>query len=223
MARTPLEPTVERRSLGTLRLWSDDLARIVDIVRDNSTSMVIECDGYAIDGVEDLDDWDDLRVWDFFVNTADGRIEVYLDEDEAIVEVREAGYDDKGMIAEIEAVAAFCRRGFLKRDPTAKVLAFSLTLGALGVATMVVNRIVTGNWHAFGGGPWWISLAFVPITMLATWAVVREPRPGAVMYSRTREEAPLWLTRNRDALTTNAVVSFVFLVLGIGIGYLLPT
>jgi hypothetical protein len=44
------------------------------------------------------------------------------------------------------------------------------------------------------------------------------PLRESVLYTRTQAEAPTWLQRNRDGLLTNAIVSAVFLVIGIIIG-----
>jgi hypothetical protein len=62
-----------------------------------------------------------------------------------------------------------------------------------------------------------ILVLIVPVGLQFThrW---HQPACLAILYTRTRAEAPTWIQRLRDALITNAIVSAVFLVLGILIG-----
>ena len=57
----------------------------------------------------------------------------------------------------------------------------------------------------------------MPLIGMASW-----PKSSAIVHTRTHEQAPPWAKRNKDALVTNAIVSSVFLILGIVIGYVLP-
>jgi hypothetical protein len=125
-------------------LWTDDLSRIVDAIRENSFKLEMEADGYAIESIDDFDEWEELRIWRFYLNADDGRIELFLSEDEAVVEVREPSYKDKGLLSEIDDIAANCRRG-MPVDANVRFGIYGFLLACIVLAGLVVDRLVTGN------------------------------------------------------------------------------
>lgn len=100
---------------------------------------------------------------------------------------------------------------------------------ALAVAVITLGAILVWlNPNAISSTDLMTSLAVAIAALTLTTATASVLSPGrsasssAIVYTRTHQEAPPWTVRNKDALATNAVVSLVFLVLGIIVGYILP-
>ncbi|MFI6762458.1 hypothetical protein ACIBF5_25315 [Micromonospora sp. NPDC050417] len=123
----------------------------------------------------------------------------------------------RGLIAELQRIAKRRKRGVIALRSGRQKAAYLVTTLLLAVSGFValssdltandspdIPGIVTGAA---------IGVALFPVVF---------PRFGAIMYSRSRAELPTWLSRNKDGLGANVIVSAIFLILGVLIGYLLP-
>jgi hypothetical protein len=94
-------------------------------------------------------------------------------------------------------------------------------LTTLGMAAEI-ERLAEMRKHHAGD---WIAelrkaLSLTPLSPLAKNSLrASGGNESAVLYARSQRDAPTWLARNKDGLTTNAIVSAVFGVLGFLAGY----
>ncbi|MEV8504459.1 hypothetical protein AB0368_06455 [Actinoplanes sp. NPDC051475] len=94
-------------------------------------------------------------------------------------------------------------------------------LTALGMANEIeriakVRRRHAGDWLA----EFRKALSLTPFSPLVRESLqVSGGNESVVLYARSQKDAPTWLARNKDGLTTNVIVSAVFGVLGFLAGY----
>jgi hypothetical protein len=215
-ARMPLRPSEPRtvtREFGPVRLWRDDLAEIVAVMRQVSPELTLETDAYTLDDVDELIDVKEMQVSAFRATSSDGRVRLILGRKDASISADDPDLLTRGMLGEIQRLADRRSRQRLRH----KVFWWSFALS--GFAAFVWSC-------SLGGGRATSSLVVYLAVLgggLGIWIhFLDSPRQRAIIKTRTRAEAPPWLIRNRDALVTNAVVSAVFLVIGIVIGLMLP-
>lgn len=202
-------------------MWQDDLEQIVKLIQEVSSNSQIGADGFELDTVRDLAEFDSIRIKEFEVRADEGRIHLSLGRRVAWIEVQNPDLATRGMVAEVERVARSCKRlrWVVEGGLTRSLLPLAFFAALFG-SSFYIDSDNTSFLPATPGT--WISMIVGVTIGLALATLVGPFPPGAVLYPRTRAEAPTWLYRNRDALATNAIVSAVFLVVGITVGYMLP-
>jgi hypothetical protein len=210
MAIQRTHPRVVVRRFGPVRIWRDELSEIVAIIQQVHPVSVLEVDEYTCDQVDDLAELEKLRVARFALTSEDGLVSLLLDEDAAHISAVEPDLTTMGMLGEVERIATRHSRSRL----------FSLLRLPLMVTTTIfasVTFVVYGL--VLGPLPNWLLIVLAglvagPLASSAGGGSLAQ----AILYTRTKAEAPTWLSRNRDALITNVIVSAAFLVIGIVIG-----
>jgi hypothetical protein len=204
---------VVTRNFGPVRFWRDGLNEIVDVIQQVHPVKNLEVDGYRCDRVDDLADLEELRINRFALKSDDEAVTLILDRDTAQISAVEPDLATRGMLSEVERISMRHER----------VPARQMLLGLLPLAALLGVVLGLDAFEIFPQG-WFGALLGVltaVVVMLGLPYLTRRwfrPRCMAILYTRTSTEAPTWLQRNRDALITNAIVSAVFLVIGILIG-----
>lgn len=220
LKRTQAE--VDERELRHVKLWRDDLAAMVSTIAEVASDIEMSADGYSFDDAEDLKQIKELRLHDFRLTASSGRIVLVLNRKKAAVIVKSPDLSTRGMSTELERLA----RG---RRIHVRSYAQRIAFGALAAIVSVLMVIAAVNPATIGltnAGPFESMAAvlvggFLVFMFMGLMLSGLSPS-GAVIFTRTQAEAPPWGRRNKDALVTNAIVSFVFLIIGLLIGYFLP-
>ena len=239
---------MERRSLGRVRFWVDDLGEITRVVRqavEPAKATITVDDDYKADEVTDLANYPSTRMKSFAISAPDAGVELLLSNRRAELTLRNPSMTVLGMATKVEEVANRRKLRTTRRLAvwiSAAFLPFCLYLGTSdylsGPGQFWVTRedgtkVVVGDPTPLNGVSQILystpiaTLIIVvcgTLSILLLWHGAKSlfVPDGAILLARTEKDAPPWLRRNMDALVTNAIVSAVFLVLGILIGYVLP-
>jgi hypothetical protein len=184
---------------------------MVDVIGQVHPVSTMEADEYVCDRVDDLADLERPRIERFALVSDDGLVTLVLDRDSAEISAVEPDLATQGMLGEVERIASkharvTVRPLILPLLPVLAVFALAEFLQRKGSPDLI-QWIIVGVFAAI----------FIATTPMWTRHWVR-PLRESVLYTGTQAEAPTWLQRNRDGLLTNAIVSAVFLVIGIIIG-----
>lgn len=197
MALQRLGPEAVKYDLGPVKMWRDDLVRIVKFILDCSQQVELTTEEYKLNDVEDLAELAAKRIFTIkqFVAVSDGgRIHLRLDESVAELTLLDPDYNLRGMASEVLRVAKECRRPLFTFLPYASGLSLTALASALtSVLVPMVGRI---------GLP----------------EFARRPSV-AILHTRSRAEAPSFWSRKRDDLTITIVSNLFSLFLGGVIGY----
>ena len=213
-----VHPEIDRRKLGAARLWRDDLAKIVKLIGeiDPDDPPSVMADDWEIENVDaDLAELADtlhkLRVQSFDVDTAGGRVHLKLSATESSLEILDPDLHDRGLATELQRMMKERRRFFAG----GRLFWLSFALAAILFTTWALERSST---HPLPQPYAWFLI--VPSAVLFAFSIAArvlelDTKRGAIMYTRTRAEAPTWFQRNKDGLATNLIVSIVFYILGL--------
>lgn len=194
MALRRIAPEVLQVNLGPVRMWRDDLAKIARIIQECASSgAVMTADGYELDDVDDLLDLAEREVFqveEFSIASLDGRVQLRLGRAVSLLEIQEPDLKAKGAVTEIKEVSNRCRN-------YANSIQFRQAVRILAAAIPLFGRSLLN----------------------ATDKRLDEVPSQAIIYTRSRVEAPtFWQQKKHDVLIT--VVSNIFsLLLGGVIGY----
>jgi len=216
MPLRPTEPLTVVREFGAVWLWREDLAEIISVMRQASPDLILQADSYTLDEIDDLDGLTEPLIRSFKATSADSRIRLTLGPRAASVSADDPDLPTRGMLEEVHRIATRHSRARYRRMTEGIVLAVAW----LGLLTWA--GILGDDQGAALPVPFSIYAALTIFGTIIGLSVIEPPRRLAIISAKTRHEAPLWLSRNKDALITNAIVSAVFLVIGVLIGYILP-
>lgn len=205
------KPRRVTRHLGDVRLWRDDLAEILKVIQQVHPVSTLEVDAYTCESVEDLASLEEARISRFVAQSDDHTVVLVFDRKISEISAVEPDLATRGMLSEVEKIAG---RGFERRIYAALTLAFLALISALIVVAWLFGEKLPKEMPRMMG----IPLIGVMLVFAFLVLVVQQRFRRPILYTRTRAEAPTWLHRNRDSLITNAIVSAVFLVIGILIG-----
>jgi hypothetical protein len=238
-----LTPVVRRYDLGVLRLWQDELAEIVRLVRQLPDIEVrVESENNLLTDVRaDLPQLGQ-RV-SYFSVTATRRasddstaphdvISVKLAKSRCQIEATEPDLTTMGLIDAIRSLAGASRRmptwliPFFRSLATRRGIAGSMRLSVAGIAANVIlifglifgAATVQHLVHAHGKYlvPWPASI-LLTISALALIAalLLAADRATTVMFTATRQDAPTFWQRNRAEIAINVVVGALLYLLGL--------
>lgn len=180
-------------------------------MRQVNNDLLLQVDSYRFDNIDDLDGIDASKADQLTVTSRDSRIRLEVGAQAASISADDPDLPTRGMMEEVHRLAT--RHGREKSWERLRA-AINVILLIFAIAMVFVGYTVPGQW------PWITSAAAV--TLFTFSSLIVRPRKKALVSLKTKSEDPVWLTRNKDALVTNAIVSFVFLIIGIVVGYLLP-
>ncbi|MEH1029995.1 hypothetical protein V6W11_19815 [Micromonospora profundi] len=220
MAVRELEPRTLEVILRPMRLWRDDLEQIESVMRQAATELLILTDKYQVDEIADLAQVRESRIKDLHFSDAMGRIQLVIKTSGGLLRILDPSLQERGMAAEIDQIAKRRRKlGVSKFATGARFSATGMVVLLGAVFAAVIAAVAGGMEFAKSGGlPPNLALLLIPLTLTAGCLGYLNSRN--ILYTKTRLEAPPWTKRNADALTTNAIVSAIFLFLGIWIGKL---
>ena len=189
-------PEVITLDLGYLRMWRDDLGRMVSVLEQISKQQItMTADDYELDRIQDLAELAEQKVhsirnFSFTGGQAD-EVKLQLGENASLLQIIGDDLAAKGAAQEIYEIALNCRR--------VVVPDFSSSfIGSLLAVTPVVGGIAHAAIKSSGS---------------------RRPNRHVILDTRTRDEAPsFWREKKRDVWIT-AVSNVVALLLGGVIGY----
>lgn len=233
-----LSPVVRRYDLGYLRLWQDDLAEIIRLMRQiNGAEVRVEVkvgsDDYLVEDIKDLPSLGS-QVSSFKATGSRTHDEV----PRQLMEVRlsreaceiEATDPDLTTVGAIEAIASLtfqCRRSPLwlmkvfRSSPGLrwdKIVVYSLGVSAISyLMCFIVASIIVGLVRDPGDSvpvPILVLLGVVA-ALLCIGMITGYSRAKSVLFTGTRAEAPTWWQRHRSDIAINIGVSIVFYLLGL--------
>ncbi|WP_148307915.1 hypothetical protein [Actinoplanes friuliensis] len=200
-----------------MRLWLDDLVELARVLgAQDIETITIDGDIIAED-INDLRDYERTKVDSLLLQCVGGQT-VELSRNVAKLVLPDQSIRDLGMAAEVERITRQ-RRRHIYRLRRAIFAAIPTFLAVLGIVAFMVQKAATTSLPdvifvcAF-------SATIASILTWVLWASTAGSVSSAIIYTRTRVEAPTWLERNRDGLTTNVIVSLVFAVVGFIVGRL---
>lgn len=181
----------------------------------------IRTDKYELDNTDDLAGVEESRLKHLSIVGRQGKIRLWFGGTISSVSIEEPDRVTRGMAAELEGLVNRRRTFFVRmRSSVAYLVLLGISV-ILSLGGVVFLTILDFPAHAPLPIDWRLAVTLgLQLPMILILALVRPP--GMIMYTRTRAEQPPWWQRNRDSLITNTAVSFLFLVIGIILGYLLP-
>ncbi|HYN96089.1 MAG TPA: hypothetical protein VES42_19765 [Pilimelia sp.] len=96
---------------GRIRVYRDDLAEMVKVLRDVASNCHLRADDYELDDVDDLSQLADkgiTRVVDFVFSADGNRVGLSVNKRRALLAVREPDLIWRGAAAEVERIAKRC-------------------------------------------------------------------------------------------------------------------
>jgi uncharacterized membrane protein len=172
----------------------------------------MQADQYSLTEVADLGEAEETRINNFGFTTNDGSVQVELGARAAQITADDPTLATQGMII---AVKGLCKR----RRRWVCVDRLFWLVALIGAVLTTLCVVLIPNDNNPDTAPWQ-SLASIGLTIVGFVGAVlfRSGIPMVVLSTRTRDHAPTWLSRNKDGLTTNLIVSFIFLVVGFVVG-----
>jgi hypothetical protein len=206
VALKPIGPSVQRVSLGALRVWRDDIAEMVDLVAQVTPNqqVTLRTDKYVLDAVDDLDNAEESTLAQLVVTGDGARVRLTLGPRASVLEVRDPDLRLRGFIQEVQRVAHRCSR----RRASIAALAVVLVLGAGALRGGTAVGLLPQS------PPLWVLALIVLPLGFATGLITGRAQSRTVLYTRTRAEAPTFWTRKRDDLLINVVALLVGGVIG---------
>ncbi|MEV4388427.1 hypothetical protein AB0J68_22380 [Micromonospora sp. NPDC049580] len=220
MAVRELEPRTLNVFLGSMRLWRDDLEQIESVMQEAAAEVFILTDKYQIDKVADLAQLKEPRIKSLHFVAEGGRVQLVIKGSGAYLQVLDPNLQERGMAAEITQIANRCRKfgGVRTMRSSASI---AVVTGVLSVAAIAMTVVaVAGGVDYARQNDLPSAVAWLAIPSSLATASLGYLYARNTINTRTRAEAPPWMKRNADALVTNAIVSAIFLFLGIWIGKL---
>ncbi|MEV8504458.1 hypothetical protein AB0368_06450 [Actinoplanes sp. NPDC051475] len=213
---------VERRLLDHSRLWLDDLQQIVRIVREaaapNDVKILIDGE-YEADEVSDLTAYPKSRVRAVLISADEAGVEIILSDREAALTMHDPNLTLRGMATEIQRITSKRRRWL--NQPRAYWQLPTLALGLLAAMVAVAGlQEVTGPHSTPSAREIMVALISAGVAVGAFLLALLPGRGRSSAYVMTRPRKASYLLRNADNLTSNVIVSAIFLILGIVIGLL---
>nr|WTA70793.1 hypothetical protein OHB51_17235 [Micromonospora sp. NBC_00855] len=212
---------VDVREFGHIRVWRDDLVAVVNTVAEAAEDIKLSTPDFTLDDVDDLAQVSDPRVGEFRLTANHGKVILQLSPTSASLSLTDPDLRARGMATEVERILR-TRQRFFRQHRTAFMVALAVAVITLGAILVWLNPNAISSTDLMTS----LAVAIAALTLTTATASVLSPgrsaSSSAIVYTRTHQEAPPWTVRNKDALATNAVVSLVFLVLGIIVGYILP-
>ena len=216
----PRQPTVRRATLGSVRLWRDDIEKLVQLIETGfpGPAITIQGGGYEFDTVNDIGAIESPTLSNLKITTNDDRLYLGIEGgDGCVVQIKDPDMLSEGFQSHLEG---FIRQHRLRlsafsRSDTLKLSSLLICLGLL-------------NWsrnHQLGS-VFNIALmvaTIVSLVLLIEWPAATKRKYRVLIYTKKRAEAPPFLERKRDDLWIEAVVGVVSLVLGGVIGYWINT
>ncbi|MEV6306619.1 hypothetical protein AB0M02_44985 [Actinoplanes sp. NPDC051861] len=206
------EPRTVIRDFGPTWVWREDLVEIVSVMRQVAPDLTLRADNYSLDEVNDLDGLTARLVSTFAATSGDSRIRLVLSPEEASISADDPDLPTRGMLEEVHRIATRHQRVKHRERGLVWGLGASAAVVVLSVATLPL-------WGDFRIAGLVALMILAKAIMVASGLIFGgKPRRLAVVHVQTRTDDPLWINRNRDALVTNAIVSAVFLLVGIVLG-----
>jgi hypothetical protein len=225
---TRLKATVKSYDLGYLRLWRDDLAEIVRLVRQLDAKRVeIHADACRLDDVEtDLPDPRlGPRLSDFSViattvagnDTSRELISVRLSRRGSRIEVTDPDLTTTGLTNELRSVVASCRWiplwwpdfGFGANNGAGPIT------GLVGFFAFLFGLLnLTFRKSAQPVPTYGVIAAVVGAVMLIA-AIIGAANSRTILLTNTRSEAPTWWQQYRAHIVIGVVIAAVFYLLGV--------
>jgi hypothetical protein len=218
LARRLIDPVVLKKGLRRARLWRDDLRQIAELIREVDPQCRIRTDRYELDEIDDLSGVEEARIATLRIRGSAGKVDLYLGKLISYISVEEPDHITRGMVAGVEDIVNRQRIHLIRTRSETTYIITQLSGCIASAAGLVLISFVLPDGSDFTDWQFDVSVGLILVGLL-TFILVRPP--GMIIYTRTRAEQPPWLKRNWDALVTNAIVSLVFLAIGIILGYLI--
>ncbi len=226
MTVRPLYSQSDEYTYAPVRLWRDDLERIVALIEEvyPEAPPRIQTDLYRLDSIQDLADLPSTRVRSVSIDIPK-RFTVKILPAACTIEVVEPDTLSRGLVATLGEILNQSRR-----FPIRLVL---FGLEGLAIALFLVSVLVSTG----GFSPTNFASLVGGLALMAMWLVLVMPRSFGLLFSsledirfgasqiftKTRAEAPTFLMRKRDDLLIEAVVAVVSLLAGGFLGYWINT
>ncbi|WP_422754938.1 hypothetical protein [Micromonospora sp. WMMD708] len=224
MAIRRVRSEVDRRQFGHVRVWREDLAAIVSTVSEVATDIKLATGDFMFDSVEDLAEVKSGKVDVFVLTAAAGNIKLKLGLKVANLAITDPDLRTRGMATEIERILRMRKRRIRHLLPYVVFVGLGILSGCAAILGGIHPTIFFDEEKSVSalGSSVFGGLLGVGFSLMVGLGMSSMPKNSAIVHTQTHEQAPPWGKRNKDALVTNAIVSLVFLVIGVLVGYLLP-
>lgn len=217
------EPGPTIAYIGAVRLWLDDIERLViELSNDGKNDVKIEADGYTAETVDDLAELPhhairELHLRQYF----DGMLGHLIMIDRSIftgARIFIGVADDAGLGALTRLKAELNRRRRLIGGwVNVYVASFAATIAAVIAAALVI-RAMFAPIDSVGGRvlATTVAIAVCVLVYVGTGSLAR-----SLIYTARRAERPSWWRRNRDHLTVGLITGVGGAILGGALGAVL--
>jgi hypothetical protein len=225
MSLKRLKPVIEQYELGSLRLWRDDLARIVGLMEQLNGAVNVEADNYEVGDVEeDLPeiskqlDYFSVTVTKVDEDATQRRLlRLRVSKNDCSIAATDPDATTRGIISEIQSLAKKNRRlplwltAFIgSRSGLALGISALFALALAAGATLFLERF-----H-------FPTLAFIFVLimssiglLLSAGLLVGLVRSNTILFTETRAQAPTWWEEHRGDVAIHVVVGAAFFLLGL--------
>jgi hypothetical protein len=225
MSLRRLEPDIEQYELGSLRLWRDDLVRIVRLIRQLNGAVNVEADNYEVGDVEeDLPeiskqlDYFSVTVTKVDEGAAQRRLlGLQVSRNHCSIEAADPDFTTRGIISEIQSLAKENRR--LPLWLTAFIGSRSGLV--LGISALFALALATGVTQ-FQGRHHFPTLVFIFVLIMSSIGLLFSAgllvglvRSNTILFTGTRAQAPTWWQEHRGDVAIHVVVGAAFFLLGL--------
>jgi hypothetical protein len=193
----------------------DDLDTIVKIMREALPGdLTIKVDDKLnADDVSDIaTGYNAERLSSFSVRSFRPRVSLNLYKSFATLTLGNPTMEIKVMAAELEKYTKSRKRRIYSARRLLGII-FGLIALTGGIASAIRNQSLDGASASVGLFGGWALAAFSLILIAISAAI--SGGSGAILIAAKKKDAPMWLKRNKDGLTTNVIVSVVFYFLGL--------
>ncbi|MEJ2851950.1 MULTISPECIES: hypothetical protein [unclassified Saccharothrix] len=223
-----LNPKIDSEEFGTLSLWRDDIAEIIQTIKVAVTEpLTIKTTDHEGDDLDEVLDKEPPKIERLQVSTPSGRLTLTLSEKQSFMNISDATASERAMLTEVARVVKKHRQNVIW-SKFGEVLTFFLLGLLITFGADLYHRIenaLTDTGHTivltFSNGALSLLVFIAAATLLVVAAVVQ---PGvSVIRTQTRADAPGFWRRKGDDLKITIISNLISLALGGVIGYFVNT
>jgi hypothetical protein len=225
MVLTPISPRVDHENFGKIRLWRDDIAEMIDVIKLTlpNSDIVIRVAGYQTDNIDDIATLNVPTIDSMEITVPTEKIILTLSTARSFMSIENADVAKRSILTEVTRIARKNRRNLLWSnlgEVAILFLGFWLCIQLLDIVLQALK--VKGE----NGEQAEIGLLDLPANLLTFgiltlfFVVGVRSKPGTTLiYPNTRAEAPTFLSRNSDNIAITVISNVISLILGGVIGY----
>ena len=199
-------PQSQSEDFHAVKLFSDDVKSIVDILREVSDKVEITAGEFSLDSADELSNIPQRSLDRLYVASAEPRVSLDLTGYHCVLRRGENTAETRGTFEKIkELLRARRRRAWL--------LAMS-DLTMIILASVFMLSFFAG---LFLGVPWLLvtsGVVFCALLVLVVWMLKWGVRRQSIVILQNRSETPSFWERNRDPILVRVIPTLVGVIVG---------